>query len=57
MLIEVVNIFDVQVWKCTTCYTMFHITCIQKWVKDGVYQQTATSDDDEVDAKSIPWHW
>ena len=34
---------------------MFHISCIQKWVKDGVYQQAALNDD--VPSKEIPWHW
>lgn len=34
---------------------MFHIPCIQKWVKEGVYQQVYKNDD--VDTKAIPWHW
>lgn len=42
------------IWSCKVCYAMFHIPCIQKWVKEGVYQQVYKNDD--VDMKSVPWH-
>ncbi|CAG2244920.1 NFXL1 [Mytilus edulis] len=44
------------IWSCKVCYAMFHIPCIQKWVKEGVYQQVYKSDEN-IDAKSVPWHW
>jgi len=31
------------IWNCSGCYTTFHIMCIQRWVKDGVYQHSALS--------------
>ncbi|XP_052077440.1 NF-X1-type zinc finger protein NFXL1-like isoform X1 [Mytilus californianus] len=43
------------IWSCKVCYAMFHIPCIQKWVKEGVYQQVYKSDEN-IDAKSVPWH-
>lgn len=45
-----------QVWSCEGCYAIFHIQCIQKWVKDGVYQQVYKSDDN-IKHEDIPWHW
>ncbi|XP_060580770.1 NF-X1-type zinc finger protein NFXL1-like [Ruditapes philippinarum] len=44
------------IWSCEGCYAIFHIQCIQKWVKDGVYQQIYKSDDDNVRPEDIPWH-
>jgi len=35
---------------------MFHIPCIQKWVKDGVYQQTNLSDE-HFPNRELPWFW
>ena len=46
-----------QIWSCSGCYAIFHIQCIQKWVKDGVYQQVYKSDDDNIKPEDIPWHW
>ncbi|ESO93823.1 hypothetical protein LOTGIDRAFT_209369 [Lottia gigantea] len=34
---------------------MFHITCIQKWVKEGAYQFNYKSDND-VPTANIPWY-
>ncbi|WAQ98797.1 NFXL1-like protein [Mya arenaria] len=39
------------------CCAIFHIQCIQKWVKDGVYHQIYKSEDDNLRPESIPWHW
>ncbi|KAL5011317.1 hypothetical protein ScPMuIL_009868 [Solemya velum] len=44
------------IWNCQGCYGMFHMQCIQKWVKEGVYQQVYASGDDNVDSRSIPWY-
>ncbi|KAK3100083.1 hypothetical protein FSP39_014538 [Pinctada imbricata] len=43
------------IWNCQCCYAMFHIQCIQKWVREGVYQH-AYKTEGEVDTKDIPWH-
>ena len=24
------------VWSCGSCYTLFHLMCIQQWAKDGI---------------------
>ncbi|XP_052277513.1 NF-X1-type zinc finger protein NFXL1-like [Dreissena polymorpha] len=44
-----------QIWSCGGCHAIFHIQCIQKWVKDGVYQQIYKADDN-IRPESIPWH-
>lgn len=44
------------IWNCGGCFAMFHIQCIQKWVKEGVYQHIYKSEDDNVVTKDIPWH-
>ncbi len=47
-----------QIWNCRGCFCMFHITCIQKWVKDGVYQQTAHLDHVGENTKvDLNWNW
>lgn len=42
------------IWNCSGCYTTFHITCIQRWVKDGVYQHSALSKEHFPD-RDVPW--
>ncbi|XP_052793796.1 NF-X1-type zinc finger protein NFXL1-like isoform X2 [Mya arenaria] len=44
------------IWSCEGCCAIFHIQCIQKWVKDGVYHQIYKSEDDNLRPESIPWH-
>ncbi|GFO45458.1 NF-x1-type Zinc finger protein nfxl1 [Plakobranchus ocellatus] len=49
---------DEAIWSCVGCYCMFHIPCIQKWVREGVYQKQYSSDDfnaDEKTTQNIPW--
>lgn len=36
---------------------MFHMQCIQKWVREGIYQHAYKSPDGETPSKDIPWHW
>jgi len=31
------------VWSCIQCYCLFHLQCIQQWVRDGTRQQTLLS--------------
>ncbi|XP_060065843.1 NF-X1-type zinc finger protein NFXL1-like [Ylistrum balloti] len=42
------------IWNCSGCCAMFHMQCIQKWVKEGVYQHMYRSQDDKV-PKDLPW--
>ena len=32
-----------QVWSCVQCSCLFHLQCIQQWVRDGTRQQTLLS--------------
>ena len=34
------------IWSCGTCYVSFHITCIQRWAKDTIFQQKQHLEDD-----------
>ena len=46
------------VWTCqASCFSMFHLVCIQKWVNEGAYQQaaTATLSAQAFPARDIPW--
>ena len=27
------------IWSCKSCYDTFHLTCIQRWAKDSIFQQ------------------
>ena len=36
---------------------MFHMQCIQKWVREGIYQHAYKSPDGETPSKDVPWHW
>ena len=27
-----------QIWSCTSCYTAFHMNCIQRWARDSIFQ-------------------
>ncbi|XP_059151561.1 NF-X1-type zinc finger protein NFXL1-like [Physella acuta] len=46
------------IWSCSGCFCMFHITCIQKWVREGVYQKQYSSGDFVTDkpTDNIPWY-
>ncbi|KAK6976666.1 NF-X1-type zinc finger protein NFXL1 [Biomphalaria glabrata] len=46
------------IWNCYGCFCMFHITCIQKWVREGVYQKQYSSGDfiQEKSSTPISWH-
>ncbi|CAF1251761.1 unnamed protein product [Adineta steineri] len=34
------------IWNCSCCYSPFHIVCIQQWIKDGIYQSSATNNNE-----------
>ncbi|ESO08824.1 hypothetical protein HELRODRAFT_97768 [Helobdella robusta] len=40
--IETVKKVD-PIWNCSGCYTMFHIQCIQMWIRDGAYQTSSSA--------------
>ncbi|CAF1463018.1 unnamed protein product [Adineta steineri] len=41
------------IWNCSCCYSPFHIVCIQQWIKDGIYQSSATTtNNNEINT----WH-
>ncbi|GAB1601514.1 gem-associated protein 5-like [Argonauta hians] len=42
------------IWCCQGCYCIFHIQCIQKWVREGVHQQNLKHDN--IEALDIPWY-
>ncbi|XP_005090830.2 NF-X1-type zinc finger protein NFXL1 isoform X2 [Aplysia californica] len=48
---------DEPIWSCVGCYCMFHIPCIQKWVREGVYQKQYSSGEFSSDKPTdhIPW--
>lgn len=29
-------LFGLQIWSCDSCYSFFHLQCIQRWAKDSV---------------------
>ncbi|CAF5095156.1 unnamed protein product, partial [Rotaria magnacalcarata] len=39
------------IWNCSCCYSPFHIVCIQKWIKDGVYQSLVINNNE-----TNSWH-
>ncbi|ELT89307.1 hypothetical protein CAPTEDRAFT_178429 [Capitella teleta] len=40
------------IWSCCGCYSMFHINCIQKWVREGSFQRANFED---AENKPLPW--
>ncbi|XP_074651738.1 NF-X1-type zinc finger protein NFXL1-like [Tubulanus polymorphus] len=44
------------IWCCNQCFCVFHIPCIQKWVKDGVYQTKSRLSDENFPDRDIPWN-
>jgi hypothetical protein len=42
----------IKIWNCSCCYSPFHIVCIQKWIKDGIYQ-SSTANNSPINT----WHW
>ncbi|CAG0879902.1 unnamed protein product, partial [Darwinula stevensoni] len=42
------------IWSCQTCYSSFHLHCIQKWAKDSVFIQSESLQERETKA-SLEW--
>ncbi|XP_008298555.1 NF-X1-type zinc finger protein NFXL1 [Stegastes partitus] len=43
-----------QVWSCSSCFSLFHLPCIQKWAKDSVFLVSSVTDED-FGQKQHPW--
>lgn len=42
------------VWSCSSCFSLFHLPCIQKWAKDSVFLVSSVTDED-FGQKRHPW--
>eukprot|EP00054_Salpingoeca_dolichothecata_P028604 m.218839 g.218839 ORF g.218839 m.218839 type:complete len:853 (-) comp26271_c0_seq1:99-2657(-) len=42
------------IWSCRVCSCMFHLQCIQHWIRDGVQQKSLLSDEN-FPTKDRPW--
>ncbi|XP_078137877.1 NF-X1-type zinc finger protein NFXL1 [Centroberyx gerrardi] len=42
------------VWSCSSCFSLFHIPCIQKWARDSVFLVSSVTDED-FGQKQLPW--
>lgn len=45
-----------QVWSCSSCFSLFHLLCIQKWARDSVFLVSSVTDED-FGQKNAPWSW
>ena len=46
----------VQVWSCSSCFSLFHLPCIQKWARDSAFLVSSVTDED-FGQKKHPWPW
>ncbi|XP_077355994.1 NF-X1-type zinc finger protein NFXL1 [Festucalex cinctus] len=42
------------VWSCSSCFSLFHLPCIQKWARDSVFLLCSATDED-FGRKQHPW--
>ncbi|XP_023272195.1 NF-X1-type zinc finger protein NFXL1 [Seriola lalandi dorsalis] len=42
------------VWSCSSCFSLFHMPCIQKWARDSVFLVSSVTDED-FGQKQHPW--
>ncbi|GLD74190.1 NF-X1-type zinc finger protein NFXL1 [Lates japonicus] len=42
------------VWSCSSCFSLFHLPCIQKWARDSVFLVSSVTDED-FGQKQHPW--
>ncbi|XP_035220753.1 NF-X1-type zinc finger protein NFXL1-like isoform X2 [Stegodyphus dumicola] len=43
-----------KIWSCRHCFCMLHLSCIQKWAKDSLFNLSANSERDQ-DIKYLKW--
>lgn len=36
-----------KIWSCTSCYTFFHLACIQRWANDSLAQRRMAQDTEQ----------
>ncbi|CAF90330.1 unnamed protein product [Tetraodon nigroviridis] len=46
----------VQVWSCSSCFSLFHLPCIQKWARDSAFLASSVTDED-FGQRRHPWPW
>lgn len=46
----------VQVWSCSSCFSLFHLPCIQKWARDSAFLVSSVTDED-FGRRRWPWPW
>lgn len=46
-----------SVWSCGECYCSFHMSCVQKWAKDSIYQlaEAYSETDPHFDKSTLKW--
>eukprot|EP01135_Chromosphaera_perkinsii_P003478 Nk52_evm4s245 gene=Nk52_evmTU4s245 len=50
------------VWSCESCAALFHLPCIQRWIKEGTHmkqnleQNSSTNSNDKKASLNIKWH-
>ncbi|XP_070785533.1 NF-X1-type zinc finger protein NFXL1 [Enoplosus armatus] len=42
------------VWSCSSCFSLFHLPCIQKWARDSAFLVSSVTDED-FGQKQHPW--
>lgn len=45
-----------KVWSCGGCYGILHLSCVQKWAKDSMFQQQQQQQEDAVAQQKLQWH-
>ena len=56
LMVVLVSDVCVQVWSCSSCFSLFHLPCIQKWAKDSAFLVSSATDED-FGQKQHPWPW
>nr|XP_045609322.1 NF-X1-type zinc finger protein NFXL1-like [Procambarus clarkii] len=46
-----------SIWSCGECYSSFHVSCVQKWAKDSIYQMAEAQADtnEKIDKSCLKW--
>uniref|UniRef100_H3C756 Nuclear transcription factor, X-box binding-like 1 n=1 Tax=Tetraodon nigroviridis TaxID=99883 RepID=H3C756_TETNG len=42
------------VWSCSSCFSLFHLPCIQKWARDSAFLASSVTDED-FGQRRHPW--
>ncbi|KAK8747304.1 hypothetical protein OTU49_016736 [Cherax quadricarinatus] len=46
-----------SIWSCGECYSSFHVSCVQKWAKDSIYQMVEAqgNSNERIDKSGLKW--